>query len=61
MVFHNLSDKATQEKFGENLKTIRTSKGLTFAQLAFDSDIELSQVHRVEKGKAHFNHPNCFS
>ena len=51
VVMNNLRNKATLEKFGENLKTIRTSKGLTLEQLAFDADIELSQVHRVEKGK----------
>jgi transcriptional regulator with XRE-family HTH domain len=51
VVMNNLRNKETLEKFGENLKTIRTSKGLTLEQLAFDADIELSQVHRVEKGK----------
>jgi transcriptional regulator with XRE-family HTH domain len=26
-------------------------KGLTLQQLAFEADMEISQIHRVEKGK----------
>ena len=33
------------------LKDLRLQKGLTLEQLAFEADIELSQVHRAEKGK----------
>ena len=33
------------------MKSLRISKGLTLEQLAFEADIEISQVHRVEKGK----------
>jgi len=50
-VMNNLRNQGTLEKFGENLKTLRIAKGLTLEQLAFEADIELSQVHRVEKGK----------
>jgi len=50
-VMNNLRNQETLEKFGENLKTLRIAKGLTLEQLAFEADIELSQVHRVEKGK----------
>ena len=51
VVMNNLRNQETLDKFGEKLKTLRTKKGLTLVQLAFEADIELSQVHRVEKGK----------
>lgn len=51
VVMNNLRNKETLDQFGEKLKTLRTAKGLTLEQLAFEADIELSQVHRVEKGK----------
>ena len=51
LVMNNLRNQKTLEQFGEKLKTLRTTKGLTLEQLAFEADIELSQVHRVEKGK----------
>ena len=51
VVMNNLRNQETLEQFGEKLKTFRTAKGLTLEQLAFEADIELSQVHRVEKGK----------
>lgn len=51
VVMNNLRNQETLEQFGEKLKTLRTTKGLTLEQLAFEADIELSQVHRVEKGK----------
>ena len=51
VVMNNLRNQETLEQFGEKLKTLRTNKGLTLEQLAFEADIELSQVHRVEKGK----------
>ena len=51
VVMNNLRNQETLEQFGEKLKTLRTKKGLTLEQLAFEADIELSQVHRVEKGK----------
>ncbi len=48
---NNLRNQETLDQFGEKLKNLRTNKGLTLEQLAFEADIELSQVHRVEKGK----------
>jgi transcriptional regulator with XRE-family HTH domain len=51
LVMNNLRDKSTLEHFGAKLKELRLKKGLTLEQLAFEADIELSQVHRVEKGK----------
>jgi transcriptional regulator with XRE-family HTH domain len=36
--------------FGNNLKSIRKSKGFTQADLANDLDIEISQISRIERG-----------
>lgn len=38
-------------KLGERLKELRLAKGFTLEQLAYEAEIELSQVHRIEKGK----------
>jgi transcriptional regulator with XRE-family HTH domain len=51
VLMNNLRDKSTLENFGAKIKQLRLKKGLTLEQLAFEADIELSQVHRVEKGK----------
>ena len=51
VLMNNLRDKSTLENFGAKLKQLRLNKGMTLEQLAFEADIELSQVHRVEKGK----------
>jgi transcriptional regulator with XRE-family HTH domain len=51
VLMNNLRDKSTLENFGARLKELRLKKGMTLEQLAFEADIELSQVHRVEKGK----------
>ena len=36
--------------FGANLRKLRKANKLTMKELAFEADIELSQVHRIEKG-----------
>lgn len=36
--------------FGENLRKIRTKKGLTMMELAFEADIEYSQIAKIERG-----------
>ena len=51
VVMNNLRNQETLELFGKKLKNLRCAKGLTLEQLAFEADIEISQVHRVEKGK----------
>ncbi len=51
VLMNNLRDKKVLEQFGQKLKDLRLQKGLTLEQLAFEADIELSQVHRAEKGK----------
>lgn len=50
VVMNNLRDKELLIKFGDRLRTIRNERNMTLEQLAFASDIEISQVHRVEKG-----------
>lgn len=37
--------------FGKNLKTVRKAKGITQEQLSFDTDIELRQIGRIERGE----------
>jgi transcriptional regulator with XRE-family HTH domain len=51
VVMNNLRNQEALDKFGGKLNALRTAKGLTLEQLAFEADIEISQVHRVEKGK----------
>ncbi len=51
VVMNNLRDQDVLIEFGNKLKDLRTLKGLTLQQLAFEAEMEISQVHRVEKGK----------
>ncbi len=51
VLMNNLRDQEVLIEFGNKLKDLRTSKGLTLQQLAFEAEMEISQVHRVEKGK----------
>jgi transcriptional regulator with XRE-family HTH domain len=51
VVMNNLRDQEVLIEFGNKLKDLRTLKGLTLQQLAFEAEMEISQVHRVEKGK----------
>ncbi|PJB14759.1 MAG: XRE family transcriptional regulator [Flavobacteriales bacterium CG_4_9_14_3_um_filter_32_8] len=37
-------------KFGKNLQRIRIEKKLTQSQLAADSNVEISQISRIERG-----------
>ena len=38
------------QQFGSRLREIRKSKGLSQEQLAFEADVELSQISRIERG-----------
>jgi transcriptional regulator with XRE-family HTH domain len=38
-------------KFGSRLNALRKSQNLTLEQLAFAAEVEISQIHRIEKGK----------
>jgi transcriptional regulator with XRE-family HTH domain len=36
--------------FGKKLKQIRKGKGISQAQLAYEANIEISQISRIERG-----------
>jgi transcriptional regulator with XRE-family HTH domain len=44
-------DKIFLIAFGKNLKKLRKENGLSQAQLAFEANIELSQISRIERGQ----------
>lgn len=48
-------------KFGKNLQRIRVQKKLTQAQLAADSNVEVSQISRVERGVLNTSLGNIYS
>jgi transcriptional regulator with XRE-family HTH domain len=47
---NNLRNNILLKKFGVHLRQIRQDKKLSLEALAYEADIELSQVYRVEKG-----------
>ncbi len=38
------------KQFGEHLKTLRLSKGMSQEDLANDADLSISQISRIERG-----------
>jgi transcriptional regulator with XRE-family HTH domain len=38
------------KSFGQNLRRLRNKKGLTMMELAFEADIEYSQIAKIERG-----------
>ena len=38
-------------KLGERLRLLRTAKKLSLEQLAYEAEVEISQIHRIEKAK----------
>lgn len=44
-------DKSFLIQFGANLKKIRERRDFTQAQLAIDSDLDISYISRIENGK----------
>lgn len=46
----NEEDFKYLKKFGQNVKTIRISKGLTQQYLADSLNVEISQISRLERG-----------
>lgn len=38
------------KQFGKRLKVLRKEKGISQAQLAFEADIQISQISRIERG-----------
>lgn len=47
---HNRNEKGIKD-FGMNLRRVRKEKGVTQEQLAFDTEIELRQLGRIERGE----------
>jgi transcriptional regulator with XRE-family HTH domain len=47
----NVKDKSFLIAFGDNLRKARKLKKLSQEQLAFEADIPISQVGRIERGE----------
>ena len=47
----SIKDEKLLKNFGENLRNIRISRELTQEQLAFNADIAISQIGRIERGE----------
>lgn len=43
-------DNILLKKFGLNLKRIRNEKGLSQEELSYSSDLDISQIGRIERG-----------
>jgi transcriptional regulator with XRE-family HTH domain len=49
---NNLRDNVLLKDFGNKLRKLRTAKGYTMEKLSFESEMEISQIYRIEKGKS---------
>jgi transcriptional regulator with XRE-family HTH domain len=47
---NKLRDKKVLTSFGDHVRKLRKSKNLSLEKLAFEAEIELSQIYRLEKG-----------
>jgi len=47
----NTRDESILTEFGKNLQKIREGKGISLRQLEILSDVDFSEIHRLEKGK----------
>lgn len=47
----NFRDEKLLKRFGRHLKEIRKARGITQEELAYQSDISLSQIARIETGR----------
>lgn len=48
---NNTRDTDLLIRFGNHLRLLRKSKKLSLEKLALEADVEISQIHRIEKGK----------
>lgn len=48
---NNTRDEKRIKAFGQQVRHMRKAKKLTMKTLAFEADVELSQIHRIEIGK----------
>ncbi len=47
---NNIRNEELQNRFGRHLCNLRKSKGLTQKELAFATDVSISQISRIERG-----------
>jgi len=47
---NNTRNEAYLKAFGEHLRKLRKKQGMTMMELAFEADIEYSQVAKIERG-----------
>lgn len=47
---NNKHNERYLKAFGAHLRKVRKSKSMTMMQLAFEADVEYSQVAKIEKG-----------
>lgn len=47
---NNTRNTAYLKAFGEHLRKVRKKQGMTMMELAFDADIEYSQIAKIERG-----------
>ena len=43
------------DEFGEHVRNLRVAKKMTLEDLAYASNLELSQIHRIEKAKTNLS------
>jgi transcriptional regulator with XRE-family HTH domain len=47
---NNTRNERYLKAFGDHLRKVRKKQGITMMQLAFEADIEYSQVAKIERG-----------
>jgi transcriptional regulator with XRE-family HTH domain len=47
---NHLRNKSVLLAFGRHLSKMRKEKGFTLESLAFEAEMEISQIYRIEKG-----------
>jgi transcriptional regulator with XRE-family HTH domain len=47
---NNTRDKDLLKEFGQNFRRVRKAKKFTQKNLAFEADVEVSQIYRIENG-----------
>ncbi|WP_312766936.1 helix-turn-helix transcriptional regulator [Epilithonimonas sp.] len=60
LCFMQETDSIILKKIGDKVREIRLQKKLTQKELAFDLDIEISQITRIETGKINTSILNLF-
>lgn len=55
-----LRDKIYLRQFGIHLQKLRTSKGMTQAELAYECGMEISQISRMERGMLNTSISNIY-